>query len=103
MGSKQFKLAIFLVGGNAVIVQTVLIRELAQVFLGTELLIGLGLAYWLLWGALGAAVFRIRSQARALTWFLALLALSAFLLAGQREEDLAREEAAAVVIGVQEP
>jgi spermidine synthase len=74
------RLALAAVGFTSVIAQVVLIRELAAVFYGNELIFGLILAVWLLWVAAGAwgAGRPARRDAKALA--AAALALLAFLL-----------------------
>lgn len=72
--------ALALIGFTAVIAQIVLMRELMVVFQGNELALGLVLATWFLWtaigsGALGRATARVRNS-RALA--ASLQAISAF-------------------------
>ncbi len=50
----SFIIAIILVGFTSVLTQTLLMRELVTVFYGNELAIGVMLAAWLAWGAVGS-------------------------------------------------
>lgn len=61
------RLVLALIGFTAVVAQIVLMRELMVVFYGNELSLGLMLANWLLWTAVGSALLgRIRGTPRAL-------------------------------------
>jgi spermidine synthase len=51
------RLILSLIGFTAVIAQVMLMRELLVVFYGNELALGVMLANWLLWTALGASLF----------------------------------------------
>jgi len=51
------RLVLSLIGFTAVIAQVMLMRELLVVFYGNELALGVMLANWLLWTALGASLF----------------------------------------------
>lgn len=48
------KLGIGLIGLTSIIGQVLLMRELVAVFYGNELVFGLILAFWLLWGPVGS-------------------------------------------------
>jgi len=77
--------AVILIGFTALIAQVVLMRELMVVFYGNEISLGLMLANWLLWTALGSASLgrwaaRVR-QPRALIASLECLLAAAFPLA----------------------
>src|SRR5208283_1780165 len=52
----MLRLIISLIGFTAVIAQVILMRELLVVFYGNELALGVILANWLLWTALGASL-----------------------------------------------
>jgi len=70
-----------LVGFTAVISQIVLMRELIVVFSGNEISLGLMLASWLLWTALGSSVFgrltaRTRNPRRLMASIEALIAVA---------------------------
>lgn len=63
-----------LIGFTAVIAQIVLMRELIVVFYGNEISLGLILANWLLWTALGSSVLgRIASRVRSSHKLMAVL------------------------------
>ena len=65
------------IGFTAVIAQIVLMRELVVVFCGNEMSLGLMLATWLLWTALGGgALGRLRLRLRP-RWLVALLQVAA--------------------------
>ncbi len=53
----RFIAAFMLIGFTAVIAQVVLMRELIVVFHGNELALGIALASWFLWTALGSFIF----------------------------------------------
>lgn len=80
--------AIILVGFTSVLTQTLLIRELVTVFYGNELTIGVMLAAWLAWGAVGSFVlgrFADRIKRRVASFagiqlFIALMLPLQFLL-----------------------
>ncbi len=55
--SWTLRLILSLIGFTAVIAQVMLMRELLVVFYGNELALGVMLANWLLWTALGASLF----------------------------------------------
>ena len=55
--SGTIRAVLFLIGFTAVIAQIVLMRELIVVFSGNEISLGLMLASWLFWTALGSSVF----------------------------------------------
>ena len=70
-----------LIGFTAVIAQVVLMRELLVVFYGNELALGVMLANWLLWTALGASLFgrwamRTRHPRKLVAGLQALLAFA---------------------------
>lgn len=72
--------ALLLKGFSAVVIQTLLIRELLIVFYGNELAFGLILAVWLSSGALGASVWASRfheARVRPFTFFQAFLSIAA--------------------------
>lgn len=71
---------LFLIGFTAVIGQIVLMREMIVVFSGNEISLGLMLASWLLWTALGSSVFgrlaRTSNPRRLVASLEALIALA---------------------------
>ena len=75
---------LILIGFTAVIAQIVLMRELMVVFCGNEMSLGIMLASWLLWTAIGSSTvgrWALRKQrARPLLAFLELLAAIVFPL-----------------------
>jgi spermidine synthase len=72
---------LLLIGFTAVIAQIVLMRELIVVFSGNEISLGLMLASWLVWTALGSSIFgrlvtRLRNPRRLVASLEALIALA---------------------------
>ncbi len=62
-------------GASAIIVQTVLLRELLVVFCGTEISIGIIFAAWMLWSAIGSWLGGVvRGSVRAIAVLVLLLA-----------------------------
>ncbi len=57
LGTWTLRVILSLIGFTSVIAQVVLMRELLVVFYGNELALGVMLANWLLWTALGASLF----------------------------------------------
>jgi len=51
------RVSLLALGFTSTVAQVLLVRELVAVFYGNELVLGLILAAWLAWGALGAAEF----------------------------------------------
>jgi len=79
--SGTIRTILVLIGFTAVISQIVLMRELIVVFSGNEISLGLMLASWLLWTALGSSVFggltaRARNPRRLMASLEALLAVA---------------------------
>jgi len=79
--SGTIRAVLVLVGFTAVISQIVLMRELIVVFSGNEISLGLMLASWLLWTALGSSVFgrltaRTRNPRRLMARIEALIAVA---------------------------
>ena len=64
--SGKLRAVLVLIGFTAVIAQIVLMRELVVVFCGNEISLGLMLANWLLWTAIGASLLgRLSARVRA--------------------------------------
>jgi spermidine synthase len=80
-GGFGVRASVLLIGFTAAIAQIVLLRELMPVFGGNEISVGLVLAVWLLWTAVGSGVagrlaLRTAYPRRSMAGFQALLALA---------------------------
>jgi spermidine synthase len=78
----RVKWAIALSGGAAVIAQTLLIREGLALFGGYELVSGILLCFWLIWGAAGSIIFtvlNIRRTTGTYAFLLVLLSVCIFI------------------------
>ena len=73
--------ALALCGFTAVVGQIVLMRELIQVFNGNEIALGILLATWLLWTAVGSALTSVLGLVAPVAARLAVAALECLLAA----------------------
>ncbi len=75
-----FAAVLALVGASAVVGQVVLLRELLVAFGGNEMAIGVTLATWLLWTAVGSGLLSRLAAVRQARYVMALLQVAAALL-----------------------
>ncbi|MCI0511972.1 fused MFS/spermidine synthase [candidate division KSB1 bacterium] len=82
MTKSGLKSSLILYGFTTIIAQVILMRELLTIFYGNELSMGILLAVWLGWTALGSGVLgkRIARLAPGFSWFAGCLLLLAFTL-----------------------
>jgi len=73
--------AVFVSGFTAVVAQTLIIREALALFGGNELVSGIILSFWLIWGGVGSIIFSsLRLRYDSLKVFVRLLSILCFLL-----------------------